>query len=91
MYCKKKNKLPDFFLQVILGFGEPAAIHLNIIDSPTFVVIFFGSSIHFGCANKKLILFQNRKTFTKLKHKKLENKAKKYFQLISLENNESNT
>lgn len=83
MYCKKKNKLPDFFLQVILGFGEPAAIHLNIIDSPTFVVIFFGSSIHFGCANKKLILFQNRKTFTKL----IENN----FQLISLENNESNT
>lgn len=43
---------PESLLNVILGFGEPDAMHLTSIVSPTVVITLLGSSIHFGDASK---------------------------------------
>lgn len=43
---------PESLLKVILGFGEPDAMHLTSTVSPTVVITLLGSSIHFGDASK---------------------------------------
>lgn len=48
-----ENYSPGNFVNIILGFGAPDAIHLISTISPTVVMTLLGSSIHFGDAVKQ--------------------------------------